>query len=207
VVIACDDCPETYLEATKFAQADKIHVLGPSLDGRLYALRNIDRAIDYIKGIDKYWVRSYVAIIDGDDQLCNPETLKLLDFEYGWNPDVVWTAHRWDNGHGNISEGLPDNVNPYDYRWVSSHLKTFGLWLYHQVNQDNFKDENGQWFPRCYDQALMLPLLSMAKSTRYIPKICYQYNIDSCSMPPKERTDGQYQTAISHYIRKRGLIR
>ena len=78
-----------------------------------------------------------IAILDGDDALCNKNTVDLIlnaykDDEVG----TVWTGHKWDINNINISKALPDDIriNPYEYPWVSSHLKTFRSRLILEIN-------------------------------------------------------------------------
>ena len=70
-----------------------------------------------------------IAILDGDDCLCNENTVDLIlnQYEKHSDLDALWTAHSWDINGMNISRELPEKINPYQYPWVSSHLKTFRL--------------------------------------------------------------------------------
>lgn len=147
-----------------------------------------------------------VAVVDADDCLCNPNTVDLLYDAYEEGNDVVWTAHRWDVNGMNISKELP-NVNPYQYPWCSSHLRTFKYDLLSKIPESNFQDIYGDWFIRGYDQALMLPVLHVADSYLYLDEVCYLYKIDSVSIP-KEKRDWNEITQLStiNFVRARGFL-
>ena len=167
-----------------------------------FALRNVVETARLFEKRDDV----IIAVVDGDDQLCNDETVSLLEEEYKLGSEVVWTAHRWDINDLNISREIPPNVDPYSWPWSSSHLRTFSSQLLSQVSDKNFKDLSGRWFKRGYDQALMLPILSLTENRKYIDKVCYQYNINSVSI--KDRSwEEMGQISTINTVRARGFLK
>ena len=167
-----------------------------------YALRNV------VESIEKIEEDSIVAILDGDDSICNPDTVKILIDRYeSGNLDAAWTGHRWDINDMNISKSMPTEVDPYQWPWSSSHLKTFKSSLMKSISHDNFKNYKGEWFKRGYDQALMLPILHLSDRFEYIEEICYQYNIDSASIPSEKREWSEMeQISTINFVRARGFL-
>ena len=103
---------------------------------------------------------------------------------------------------------MPTNVNPYQWPWCTSHFRTFRANLLKHVKDKNFLDANEKWFERGYDQALMLPLLSLTKNRKYIDEICYLYNIDSSSIPKDERNWHEMkQISTINFVRARGFLK
>jgi glycosyltransferase involved in cell wall biosynthesis len=146
-----------------------------------------------------------IAIIDGDDELCNDDAVKLIIDAYEKGGDVVWTSHKWDVNGLNISKSMPSNVDPYQWPWCSSHLKTFRATLLKKISDKNFQDHRCEWFKRGYDQCLFLPLLYQTKNRVHIPEICYLYKINSVSMPTRDWNENiQLQTI--NFIRARGFL-
>ncbi len=169
-----------------------------------YALRNI---VETVSNKNLVANDDIVAIIDGDDSLCNENTVSLLNKEFSVDEvSVVWTAHRWDVNNLNVSRDLPKGINPYQYEWCSSHLKSFRASALRAISIENFKDANGQWFQRGYDQALMLPLLYVAKARVYVPVVCYNYNINSTSLPQRDWSERKQLSTIN-FVRARGFLR
>lgn len=170
-------------------------------DEKKYALRNI---VETVKS--ECSPTDIVAIIDGDDRLCNRHTVSLLKDAYSKLSLVAWTAHKWDIDGRNISKEMPGDVNPYAWPWCSSHLKTFRASLLWDIPESNFKDTEGRWFTRGYDQALLLPLLYLAKNKRrYIPEVCYQYNINSVSVDDRDWAE-RNQLSTINIVRARGFL-
>ena len=197
-----------------------------SSDNTWNTIKNISKQSDKcvpIKNIEKKWALKniidtceiitneqrksdeLITIIDGDDFLVNNICFKLLNDSFCNKNQFIYTAHQWDIDNRNICKELPKNINPYHYPWVTSHLRAFSLNLLNKVNRENFKDVNGNYFRRGYDQALSLPLLYKAKKVEYISEVCYQYNINSVSMP--DRNDGGAQLNTVKFIRARGFIK
>ncbi len=171
-------------------------------NSKYFALRNIvSHARMYEEKEDVI-----IAVIDGDDSLCNENTVSYLIEEYQRGADVVWTAHKWDINGMNISKEMPENVSPYAWPWCSSHLRTFKSSLLKEVPSSNFKDLDGEWFERGYDQALMLPVLHVSKSRKYLPKICYKYNINSVSIKDRSWEEKKQHSTVN-IVRSRGFIR
>ena len=167
-----------------------------------YALRNI---VEISRKQDD---EAIIAIVDGDDSLCNNETVQILIDAYKDGSEVVWTAHRWDTNNMNISGPIPEKVNPYFWPWRSSHLRTFKSHLLKKVSNKNFLNFKGEWFKRGYDQALMLPLIQLSKKRKYIPEVCYLYNIDSSSIPADQRDWCEMdQISTINFVRARGLVK
>ncbi len=167
-----------------------------------YALRNVVENSRVYENRDDI----IIAVVDGDDQLCNNDTVSILLDEYKRNFEVVWTAHKWDINGMNISKEIPMNVDPYGWPWCSSHLRTFKSSLIKNIPDKNFKDCNGSWFKRGYDQALMLPILSLTKNRKFIPEVCYQYNINSVSI--KNRSwEEKDQISTINIVRARGFLK
>jgi len=168
-----------------------------------FALKGI---YDYLKDYNNF-SEQIIAIVDGDDALCNENTVDIILKEYKSNPDLdaLWTSHSWDINGMNISRELPGNLNPYQYPWVSSHLKTFKVNTFKKISSENFKDLDGNWFERGYDQALYLPILHVAKKRKFLNEICYLYRINSNSLkvrPLKEKN----QLDTIRLVRARGYV-
>ena len=182
-----------------------------------------DDRIRLIKNTEKKWAlknvvevaREYqdkddiiIAIVDGDDSLCNENTVDLLLKNYDNETDAVWTAHTWDINGMNISKSLPveTNVNPYQYKWCSSHLKTFRSTLLSKISDENFKDLDGNWFKRGYDQALYLPILYLSRGKKYLDEVCYLYRINSSSMRVREWKEKDQMDTV-RLVRSRMLVK
>ena len=198
--ILIDDMSEdrTYDCATEYSSSN-IEIIKNT--EKKYALRNIvENARRFQKKED-----IIIAVIDGDDSLCNPDTVDLLLDSYDKGYDVVWTGHRWDINDMNISKPMPENVDPYSYTWSSSHLRTFRADLLEKVKDINFKDTSGSWFMRGYDQALMLPIIHVSEKRHYIDEICYRYNINSVSIPYRDYSE-MTQISTINLVRSRGFL-
>jgi glycosyltransferase involved in cell wall biosynthesis len=199
-VIIDDISSDNTFEISKSIRSDKFAVVKNK--EKKYALRNIVETSRLYQDRDDI----IIAVIDGDDQLCNDNTVSLLLDEYESDFDAVWTAHKWDINGMNISRKIPNNVDPYSWPWCSSHLRTFRSSLIKGVSDKNFKDCNGDWFKRGYDQALMLPLLSLTNNRKFIPDVCYQYNINSVSI--KNRSwEERAQISTVNIVRARGFLK
>jgi glycosyltransferase involved in cell wall biosynthesis len=196
--ISEDNTHEKLLELT--ASDERYTVI--KNDEKKYALRNIvEVARGYQEDDD-----TAIGVIDGDDSLCNNNTVNLILSEYERNFDVVWTGHRWDVNGANISREMPDVVNPYQWAWCSSHFRTFRSSLLKNVSDRNFKNTDDAWFERGYDQALMLPLLYQTRNRKYIDEVCYLYNIDSVSVNDRDWAEMK-QISTINMVRARGFLK
>jgi len=177
---------------------EKFH--GIKNKNKKFALRNIVETSRLFQDRDVV-----IAVIDGDDQLCNDDTVSLLLDEYDSGSDIVWTAHEWEINGMNISKSMPDNVDPYMWPWCSSHLRTFRSSLIRDISDENFLNPMGEWFKRGYDQALMLPILSQTYKRKYIDKVCYKYNINSVSIKDRNWEEAS-QISTINIVRARGFL-
>ena len=167
---------------------------------KCFALKNI------IKFARKYQDKDVIiAVIDGDDELCNVNVVNILKEQYFLGYEVVWTAHKWDINGINISRDIPEKVNPYQWQWCSSHLRTFKSSLLRKVPDINFKDSKGEWFQRGYDQALMLPLMYLTEKRKYVGEVCYLYKINSVSVNDRDWAEHK-QISTINFVRARGFI-
>ena len=198
--IVIDDMSEdrTYEVASKFRN-DKFTVIKNT--EKKYALRNIVENARHFQDMDDI----IIAVIDGDDYLCNDRTVEILIDEYQKGHEVVWTGHRWDINNLNISRDMPQDVDPYSWPWCSSHLRTFKSKLLNKISDVNFKNTTGEWFQRGYDQALMLPVIHVSNSRKYVDEICYMYNIESVSMPYRDYEE-KSQISTVNIVRSRGFL-
>ena len=168
-----------------------------------WALKNIVKIAREFENRDDV----IIAVIDADDTLCNENTVDLLINAYDDEIDTVWTAHSWDINSMNISRELPEKINPYQFPWVSSHLKTWRASLLKSVPNNNFKNLDGEWFRRGYDQALYLPLLYKSRQRLFIDEICYLYRINSKSTQHENQKQiSEYQMNTIRLVRARGLV-
>lgn len=195
-----DNTAEYAVEITTQSDFGRRYLIAKNKEKK-FALRNIVELARNYQDDEE----AIIAVIDGDDQLCNPDTVDLLIEQYEAGADVVWTAHRWDTNGMNISRPMPNNVNPYQWQWSASHLRTFRASLLKDVSDDNFKDWNGEWFERGYDQALMLPLLYKTHKRKYISDVCYLYNIESVSVNDRDWAEKK-QLSTVNFVRARGFV-
>jgi len=175
----------------------------PSSEDRMFAMKNIYRALELSLVRSQ---ESIVGIVDGDDELWGTRVFSRIRQEYEKGYKCVWTKHTWDINGLNQSGPINDSINVYKQPWASSHFRTFLASYYHRVHTDNFKDSNGEFFERTYDQALMLPIIHLVhkdnKKTSYIDELCYIYKGRTENMSE----DNKYQRKLENFIRKRGYV-
>ena len=196
-----DDTLKIACDIAKSDERQRVSVMNHK--EKKFALKGI---YDYLSNY-KDFSEQIIAILDGDDALCNENTVDLILKEYNDNPklDALWTAHSWDINGMNISQELPGNLNPYQYPWVSSHLKTFKANVFKKIKKENFQDLDGNWFERGYDQALYLPILHLARERKFINEICYLYRINSNSLKVRAWKEKNQMDTI-RLVRSRGYI-
>ena len=148
-----------------------------------------------------------ICRLDGDDWLCDTDALAILNYRYDSEGyDAIWTAHRWSFTHANMSTDLPNDVNPYEHEWVSSHLKTFRKKLLSGVKDENFRNSEGEYFKRIGDQVIYLPALYQAAGNwHFEPIVAYHYNIE-LNQDTFHTEDAKFQKDEALELRERGFV-
>jgi len=174
---------------------------------RRYALANIVNTLYTSVYTDTTWV----GILDGDDYLTCDNVIDRVTQEYDKGARVAWSQFYWDGQISSLSAELSQDANPYWHPWVSSHFKTFCYRLFLEVPVANFVGPDGKFFRRCYDHALMMPMLWQCHANRYttsyIQEPLYFYNNKRSSIPTSEHSGGSREAKLANFIRSRGFVR
>lgn len=146
---------------------------------RVGALANLYKAI---------WMcapNEIVANLDGDDWFYDDHVLEKLNAAYS-DPDVWMTYGQFIYYPSNIvgfAEAVPNDViqnNAFrEHSRGTTALRTFYAGLFHKIKIDDLLYGDA-FFPSAWDLAMMWPILEMAGfHSRFIPDVCYVYNIDN----------------------------
>lgn len=169
-------------------------------DEKLWEVANV------LNGISMCDDNDIVVRIDADDWICDLDALAIINQCYTETGcDTLWTAHRWGFSDQNISGPMAQTANPYKHPWVSSHMKTFRKRLINDVNDANFRGEDGKYIKRAGDQAIYLPVLHKSKMRVFLPRVMYHYTIDD--IPETYQTaDAKFQKSEAEFLRYRGFV-
>lgn len=118
---------------------------------------------------------TFIAILDGDDQLIAPDILARIAEQYARGMDVVWTNYVTDQNKVGHCGPLDPRRSPREQGWKSSHFFTFRAELLGNVGENYFKDENDAWFMSACDWAIAYPILDQTRRYHYIPENAYRY--------------------------------
>ncbi len=166
---------------------------------RLGAVANIYRAIHMCDDKD------IIIILDGDDWLAHDHVLDLLNKVYD-DPNI-WLTYgqyiRFPKGVSGLCQKFPDDIisnrDYRNYRWITSHLRTFYTWLYKKIKREDLLFE-GAFMSMTGDLAIMFPMLEMAGNRfMFIEDVLHVYNFDTPWNDIKTNTD--LQISLDKYIR------
>ena len=152
-----------------------------------------------------------VIRLDAGDWLTDLGCFEYLNALYRkWDPAVLWTAHRWAFTDYNISGEIDPNISVYEQPWKSSHLKTFRVADFQNLNPENFLDQEGEYIMIGCDQAVFLPMMERARRSgrplMFFPRVMYHYsiNLDDPTLFTNDRSLKQKQSG--EWLRSRGYI-
>jgi glycosyltransferase involved in cell wall biosynthesis len=168
---------------------------------RCGSLANIYNAVHaYTSGKD------IVLIVDADDWLYHDQVFAVINKAY--ENQEVWMTYgqmiETPSGLDNYCQPVPDGVinsNSYrEYDWCTSHLRTFYAWLFKLIKKEDLLDQDAKFFPMTGDQAIMFPMLEMArKHAQFISEILYVYN--SKTLLSDNKIDAPLQRKCERVIR------
>jgi glycosyltransferase involved in cell wall biosynthesis len=125
-----------------------------------------------------------IVTLDGDDWFARKDTLELLNNYY--SDDTLMTYGTYiDYPTGRVPHNVfkysDDIINNCLYRqspWQASHLRTFKYKLWKQIDVEDLKDSNGNFYEMAWDLAFMFPMLEMAgHRAKYVKEKVYCYNV------------------------------
>jgi len=126
---------------------------------------------------------SVLMAIDGDDFLFSGLSLDIVNQAYkGYNPLLTYGnhIHHPTGGQSNcqiIPKEIHENNKYREYKFVTSHLRTFKSKLWYNIKDQDLKDEDRNYFSVGWDVAFMMPMLEMSRErTLFIPNVLYCYN-------------------------------
>jgi len=152
-----------------------------------------------------------VVRLDAGDWITDMGCFQILNMIYkSHDPAVLWTNQRWSWTNYSICGPIDPSTSVYDQKWSSSHLKTFRARELKDLNEKNFKDNEGNWITIGCDQAIFLPMMERARLADrpliYLPLVMYHYDIelDNPNLFTQKRSIDQKMSAEK--IRERGFI-
>jgi len=143
---------------------------------------------------------------DGDDWFKHNNVLAIVNRAY--SDQNIWSTYGSfitfpDNKMGGCEEvpGWVIEKNAYrDYRWVTTHQRTFYAWLFKLIKLENFLYD-GRFIKTTADLAYMFPILEMSGGRcEYIRDILYVYNIATPINDSKIRRE--CQSKMNRFIRR-----
>ena len=128
---------------------------------------------------------SIIVLVDGDDWLIDSHVLSFINETYC--AADIWLTYGqfivYPGGEKGFNVPYPLAVVERNgfryYGHTASHLRTFYAGLFHQIVIDDLMFQ-GQFFPMCYDLAIMFPMLEMARlHFKFIDMPLLVYNNDN----------------------------
>ena len=177
---ASDDKTKEVLDSLEWIKNDERFQIVHN-EENVKALKNIVDGFNYLNAKDD--PESILMVVDGDDFLFSPMSLALLAQVYDQYPAIL----TWGN-HVHHPTGGPSNCQPLpkevvddclyrEYKFVTSHLRTFKSKLWYNIKDEDLRDDDGNYFTVGWDVAFMMPMLEMARERAFfIPNILYCYN-------------------------------
>jgi len=170
-----------------------------------YALKNICEAIEHSCPSDE----DIVVVVDGDDWLATKNVLSKLNECYNrdrcmmtYGSFLEYPTKRRGPEASKYPDDIVENNKFRQDKWRASHLRTFKYLVWKEVNHDDLKDTDGEYYEMTYDQAMMLPMLEMCGSkAKYINDILYVYNLSNPNAVNKTRAKKQHKIMLD--IRKK----
>lgn len=160
----------------EFIKDDPRFILVPDNDKKLYQAGNFDTTIRHNKNISD----SDVCIeVDGDDWLPDNEVFSRIHKLY--QDENVWIANgsfMYSTGHPGFSSPQTDFQNIRRNQFTASHIRTWRAFLWRSINENDLKDEHGNYWQWSGDLCFMYPMLEMSgpEHYRFMPEINYIYN-------------------------------
>jgi glycosyltransferase involved in cell wall biosynthesis len=126
---------------------------------------------------------SVLMVIDGDDFLFSELSLEIVRQAYEQTGCLLTYGNHIHHPTGGRSNCEPfpievlKNRSFRQYKFVSSHLRTFKSKLWNSIRDEDLRDEDGSYYGVGWDVAFMMPMLEMsAERTVFIPNVLYCYN-------------------------------
>ena len=154
-------------------------------DERKYALHNIHDMIQNMDADDE----DVIVSLDGDDWLAENDVLSQLNDIYEkedcwltYGSYVIYPGGQDSSFH--VSEYSQDIIESGDFKkdpaWRASHLRTFKYKLAKRLIKEDLTDEDGEYYQMTWDQAMMFPMMEMARERiHFVSDILYVYNDDN----------------------------
>lgn len=168
---------------------------------RVGAVANTDRAVRTCSP------QEVIVLVDGDDQLAHERVLSRLNVIY--RDPAVWLTYGqhtyYPHGGYGFCAQVPNEIVGAsafrDYRFVSSHLRTFYATLWQRIEIRDLQFE-GRFYDTGGDIAFMMAMLEMAGTrSRFIPEVLYLYN--RANPINDDKVDRARQRASEFQIRDR----
>ena len=151
-----------------------------------------------------FYDEDIIIELDGDDWLFDNNVLNLINEKYTSNKNLWLTNGSFIYSNGRF--GFASKVNYQTVRqdvFTFSHLRTWKVHLWRQIDEESFLDENNEYFVSAPDVAYSLPMIEMSgdKHYEFIPNILHVYNEESPFNEHKNESAGgglttQSQNAI-----------
>lgn len=138
----------------------------------LAALRSLDAAPGDV-----------VAILDGDDWLMDTCLEKTWQ-AHGRGYDLVYTDEEIEGQDHSIAAPLIKAAPVRRQAWCFSQLRSFKHYLFSLLEDDAFRDRDGNHFRAAGDLALYLPMAELAGAEKigFIPERLYHYRVhEACN--------------------------
>jgi len=143
---------------------------------KLYQPGNYDNILRNFSEIDD---NEIVIEVDGDDWLPDNKVFERVDNVY--KNKKVWIANgsfMYPNGMLGFSQRQQNFNNLRDSRFTATHLRTWKTFLWREIDQDDLKDDDGEYWKVTGDLSFMFPMLEMSGEKHYcfMPEVNYVYN-------------------------------
>lgn len=129
-----------------------------------------------------------IVIVDLDDYLSKSNALEIVNNMYNSGDYWMTYSRMFYSSKKITSHWIPiysqDDIKRKQFRnmvWAFTHLRTFKYFLWKKIDENDLKDECGNWLKYCYDRAILYPMLEMSSNNHigHINDILYVYNDDN----------------------------
>jgi len=126
---------------------------------------------------------SVLMAIDGDDFLFSEYALEIVKQAYEQTNCVLTYGNHihYPTGQKSNCEYFPEEVVSNklfrEYKFITSHLRTFKSKLWSMIRDEDLRDDDGNYFTAAGDVSFMMPMIEMSGSRFvFIPNVLYCYN-------------------------------